>query len=138
MNLIRSTASIKRAGHNKEADSLFRFPSNITFKGSNIMFISRTSVSMLWEKEYINCLYIFSPFLSLYFRDNLCRSLKFVIAGLHYPYHMLCRILSNALLFNNSGKLINYLWRYYSKESQQGWGLSPNFLSKYNANPRII
>ena len=58
---------------------------------------------MLWEKEYINCLYIFSPFLSLYFRDNLCRSLKFVIAGLHYPYHMLCRILSNALLFNNSG-----------------------------------
>ena len=43
---------------------------------------------MLWEKEYINCLYIFSPFLSLYFRDNLCRSLKFVIAGLHYPYHM--------------------------------------------------
>ena len=45
---------------------------------------------MLWEKEYINCLYIFSPFLSLYFRDNLCRSLKFVIAGLHYPYHMLC------------------------------------------------
>lgn len=51
----------------------------ITFKDSNIMFISRTPVSALWEKEYINinCIYIFFHlFLSLYFKDNVCRSLS--------------------------------------------------------------